>query len=217
IADGPPLCRVLVAAPPIGGLGWTTLEPVYGVEAGGTPARAEGNVIENGLVRGEVQGDGRVTIVRPDGTRYPDLFGVEDGGEAGDEYNYSPPDRDVVVTDPAEQPVVDVVQDGPVQATLRVTRRFRIPARLDANGRARPRGVPPRHARVRAGRRARARDHVDAKRGMVVAPRHDEPCGSGGADARNAGRAAARLPSIRARRVPARRRLVFRPCARRRR
>ncbi|HEV2686024.1 MAG TPA: glycoside hydrolase family 38 C-terminal domain-containing protein, partial [Actinomycetota bacterium] len=46
---------------------------------------------------------------------------------------------DFIVTDPAEQPVVDVVQDGPVQATLRVTRRFRIPAGLDAKERGRAR------------------------------------------------------------------------------
>src|SRR5205085_11673439 len=58
---------------------------------------------------------------------------------AGDECNHAPPDRDLIVTDPAEQPVVDIVQNGPVQATLRVTRRFRIPAGLDAKERGRAR------------------------------------------------------------------------------
>ena len=139
VADGPPLCRVLVAAPPVDGLGWTTLQPVYGESPAGTPARAEGNAIENGLVRAEVQADGRVTLISQDGARYEDLFGIEDGADAGDEYNYSPPDRDLIVTDPAEQPVVDVLQDGPVQATLRVTRRFKIPASLDAKEKGRAR------------------------------------------------------------------------------
>lgn len=139
IADGPPLCRVLVAAPEVGGLGWTTLQPVYDVEASERPARAEGNVLDNGIVRAEVQGDGRVTVTSKTGARYENLFGIEDGADAGDEYTYSPPDRDLIVTEPAEQPVVDVVQDGPVQATLRVTRRFRIPASLDAKERGRAR------------------------------------------------------------------------------
>lgn len=138
IADGPPLCRVMVAAPAIGGLGWTTLQPVYGASPSTAPARADGNTLDNGIVRAEVQGDGRVTLICQ-GARHEDLFGIEDGADAGDEYNYSPPDRDLIVTDPAEQPVVDVVQDGPVQATLRVTRRFRIPAGLDAKEKSRAR------------------------------------------------------------------------------
>jgi alpha-mannosidase len=139
VAEGPPLCRVLVAAPPVGGLGWTTLEPVTAEATGGQVARAEGHVVDNGILRAEVQGDGRVTILRPDGSTLEDLFGISDGADAGDEYNYSPPDRDLIITEPAEPPVVEVVQDGPVQATLRVTRRFRVPARLDANERGRAR------------------------------------------------------------------------------
>jgi len=139
IADGPPLCRVLVATPPVGGLGWTTLQPVYGAVSDVAPARADGNVLENGIVRAEVEADGRVTLISQTGARHQNLFGIEDGADAGDEYNYSPPDRDLIVTDPAEQPVVDVVQNGPVQATLRVTRRFRVPAGLDAKERGRAR------------------------------------------------------------------------------
>jgi len=139
IAEGPPLCRVLVAAPAIGGLGWITLEPVSGQKPSGNAARADGHRLDNGLLRAEVQGDGRVTIIGPDGSRFEDQFGIEDGADAGDEYNYSPPDRDLVVSEPTEPPVVEVVQDGPVQATLRVTRRYRIPSRLDANERGRAR------------------------------------------------------------------------------
>src|SRR5205807_8636399 len=59
IADGPPLCRVLVAAPEGGGLGWTPLQPGCDVGASARPARAEGNVPDNGIVRAAVPGAGR--------------------------------------------------------------------------------------------------------------------------------------------------------------
>jgi alpha-mannosidase len=137
IAEGPPLCRVLVAAPEIPGLGWMTLEPISQVLK--TDVRADGNTLENGLLRAQVQADGRVTIETSNGKRFENLFGIEEGGDAGDEYNYSPPERDLITTDPAEQPVVEPIQDGPVQATLRVTRRFKVPAKLDANSRSRAR------------------------------------------------------------------------------
>jgi len=137
IAEGPPLCRVLTEAPPVGGLGWTTLEPVLRT-APDTRLRAGGSELGNGIIRADVAADGTVTMTRlADGARYEGLFAIEDGGDAGDEYNYSPPERDLVVTEPAEPPVVETLASGPVEATLRITRRYRVPERLDEKRRAR--------------------------------------------------------------------------------
>ncbi|MGZ4104421.1 MAG: alpha-mannosidase [Actinomycetota bacterium] len=139
IADGPPLCRVLIAAPDVAGLGWATLTPGVADAPDAGAARADGHMLDNGLVRAEVQADGRITLITRDGSRHDGLFGIEDGADAGDEYNYSPPDKDLIVTEPAAPAIVDVVRAGPVEATLRVTRRYRIPASLDANERGRAR------------------------------------------------------------------------------
>jgi len=137
---GPALSRVLVATPPIGGLGWSTLEPVDGPVAVAEPAVADGHVLHNGILRAEVDAAGRVALLHvPTGTRYPGLFGIEDGADAGDEYNYSPPATDLIVGDPAEAAVVEELRHGPLEAALRVTTRYRIPVGLTANERARAR------------------------------------------------------------------------------
>lgn len=135
---GPPLCRALVRLPEIGGLGWTLLEPVSARDVPGPVARADGHVLENGILRAEVGVDGRVTLTRTaDGFRYEGLLGIEEGGDAGDEYNYSPPERDVVVTEASAPVVIDEVSAGPVEATLAFTRTYRVPAGLTSKGRTR--------------------------------------------------------------------------------
>lgn len=55
------------------------------------------------------------------------LNSIADGGDVGDLYNYAPPACDGVVTQPAWPPTVEVVEAGPVRATLRVTRTFSLP------------------------------------------------------------------------------------------
>jgi alpha-mannosidase len=138
---GPPLVRALVRTPQIGGLGWSLLQPVAEAAPGAAgAARASGNALDNGLVRAEVAADGTVSLVAPGGgARADGLFAIEDGADAGDEYNYSPPPRDHVVREPFEPAVVDVVSEGPVEARLRITRRYRIPAGLTPDERARSR------------------------------------------------------------------------------
>lgn len=129
IGEGPPLVRALVQTPEIGAMGWTTLEPIAQDAPATNAARAAGHVLDNGIIRAEVAADGTLCIVA-DGVRYEGVLGVEDGGDAGDEYNYSPPEKDLVVRAPADDVVVDEIAAGPVEATLRITRRFRVPAGL---------------------------------------------------------------------------------------
>ena len=137
LGTGPFTVRALVQTPSVGGLGWTVLEPV-GTDPAPPGVRADGHVLDNGLIRAEVDAAGQLALTRG-GFRYEGLLAIEDGGDAGDEYNYSPPERDVVVTDPVEPAVVDEVLHGPLEAGLRVTTRYRIPASLDTRGTRRAR------------------------------------------------------------------------------
>ncbi|MFN2614535.1 MAG: alpha-mannosidase [Actinomycetota bacterium] len=141
---GPPLVRALVQTPAIGGLGWTTLDAVADPAEPPAPARAEGDHLTNGIVDVRVDASGRVTI-EGDGARFEGALAFEDGGDAGDEYNYSPPAKDFIVAEPFEPAVVDVIEDGPLRATLRVQIRYRLPASLTGagSGRARKAVVVP--------------------------------------------------------------------------
>ena len=94
----------------------------------------------NEFLRAEVTPTGTITLThKQTGTRYEGLFGIEDGADAGDEYNYSPPDRDHVVTEPTEPAVCELLSSGPAEARLRVTTRYRIPVGLNPVERARTR------------------------------------------------------------------------------
>jgi alpha-mannosidase len=77
-----------------------------------------------------------------------------DGGDAGDLYNYAPPERDLVVSEP-ERVDVAAVAGGPVRAELAVRRTFRWPVGLDpaGTGRSGERAAATTvlHAELRAG------------------------------------------------------------------
>jgi len=53
-----------------------------------------------------------------------------DGGDAGDEYNYSPPHFDNLVSRPYHPPTVVLIEDGPVMSTLRVDMVYKLPVGL---------------------------------------------------------------------------------------
>ncbi|MGH3657018.1 MAG: hypothetical protein ACRDUA_10180, partial [Micromonosporaceae bacterium] len=114
----------LVPAPP---LGHTAVRPVPGEGAvPANPARAEGNVLDNGLVRVEVEPGGTLRMRGADGTALAGIGRIADGGDVGDLYNYAPPPADRLVTEPGD---VDVTVDqvGPLVAGFTVTRSYRWP------------------------------------------------------------------------------------------
>ncbi len=61
-----------------------------------------------------------------------------DGGDIGDLYTYCPPAQDVFVHEPAAPPSIELLQQGPVQATLRVSSHWALPASCtsDRDGRS---------------------------------------------------------------------------------
>lgn len=63
------------------------------------PVRSNGNRIENEYYVIEVQTNGALTITDKDSGRvYHDQMVFEDNGDDGDSYNYSPPERDLLVS-----------------------------------------------------------------------------------------------------------------------
>jgi alpha-mannosidase len=139
IGTGPPLCRLLVDAPAMDGLGWTVLAPRRDRAAPERAATLNGTVLDNGLLRIEAREDGTIDCTHlASGTTFRGLLVMKDGGDAGDEYNYSPPERDTIVDTP-ERVVFTPVRAGPLDATLQVDRRWKIPAAIAPNRRSRAR------------------------------------------------------------------------------
>lgn len=78
--------------------------------------------------------NGTVTAVdRETGARYEGLNLFEDGGDAGDEYNYSPPVNDQIFTTAGLNPTIELVEPGPAKATYRVTYEWPLPEALSGD------------------------------------------------------------------------------------
>ncbi|WP_405976015.1 alpha-mannosidase [Streptomyces sp. NBC_00988] len=96
------------------------------------PATATDRALSNGLVEVAVAADGTLDLTGPDGTVLYGVGRLVDGGDRGDSYNYAPPAHDVLVSEPTEI-AVEVVENGPLRARLRVTRVYAWPAALSAD------------------------------------------------------------------------------------
>ncbi|MFD4598925.1 alpha-mannosidase [Streptomyces sp. NPDC058464] len=121
----------LVAVPvPAGGLA------AFRVAAGDRPAApatpgatATADTLSNGLVKVAVAADGTLDVTGVDGTVLSGVGRLVDGGDRGDSYNYAPPAHDVLVSEPTGVDV-ELLEDGPLRARLRVTRVYEWPEAL---------------------------------------------------------------------------------------
>jgi mannosylglycerate hydrolase len=100
--------------------------------AGFAPATATARALSNGLVEAVVAADGTLDVTGADGTVLRGAGRLVDGGDRGDSYNYAPPARDVLVSEPAEV-AVELLEDGPLRARIRVTRVYDWPAALSSD------------------------------------------------------------------------------------
>jgi len=125
--ERPPTTTVLGLSREVPGFGWAAWKPA---PLPFQPVRADKASLDNGLVR--------LAVDPRSGTfSIGDLTGLDrlvDGGDAGDTYNYSPPEEDSVVDTP-DTVEVDVLEPGPVRGRLRVIRRFTWPSRLGSTKR----------------------------------------------------------------------------------
>ncbi len=118
-----PYRRVLVRAEEVPGFGWSAWSPAKASSPG---VRVADHTLANGLVT--------VTVDPADGTfsldGLPGLDLLVDDGDAGDTYNYSPPELDVAVDSPTAV-TLHIEEYGPLRATVRVVRTFDWPERLE--------------------------------------------------------------------------------------
>lgn len=121
-AERAPTSTVVALTEEVPGFGWSAWNPA---PLPFDPVRAEDAGLDNGLVR--------LTVDPLFGTfSIGDLDGLDrlvDGRDAGDTYNYDPPQDDLVVDLP-DSTDIHVVEAGPVRGRLRVVRRFTWPSRL---------------------------------------------------------------------------------------
>jgi alpha-mannosidase len=123
-----PTVTVLAHVADVPGYGWTAWSPAADasteVEVEVEPVRADGTVLDNGLVRVEV--DPATGTFAVDG--HGGLGRLVDGGDCGDTYNWCPPIDDTLVDTP-DDVAVEVVEAGPLRARLAIAARYRWPER----------------------------------------------------------------------------------------
>jgi hypothetical protein len=90
---------------------------------------AQTDCIENEFYRVEVDLQEASLIItdKQAGKVYRGLNRFVDGGDVGDLYTYCPPENDVLVCKPVEPARVELINAGPVRATLRVSGRWALP------------------------------------------------------------------------------------------
>ena len=145
--DGPVHRRVLVETGPVPGYGWTTLRRPRPVVAGGegpddeapdedsepsglpvrVSADGEGSVLDNGIVRVEVDAaTGTVALTRG-GRRVAGVNRYVDGGDGGDTYTWCPPAVDTIVEQP-DSVTVEIEEAGPLRGRLIISSTYRWPS-----------------------------------------------------------------------------------------
>ncbi len=100
---------------------------------------ASQRAIENDLLRIEANDDGTLQVVdKRSGASWANVLEIEDVGDVGDEYNFSPPANDSrQTTRGARGAAIRVLTDGPRRSVLRVATALEVPrsASADRGGR----------------------------------------------------------------------------------
>jgi mannosylglycerate hydrolase len=114
-----PSQRIAARVTAVPGYGWARFCPA---PLGRTAVEGGTWWLENGLARVDVDsGDGTFSLNGLAG-----LDRLVDSGDEGDTYNYSPPRVDTIVEQP-DLVAAELIETGPVRATLRIRRRFTWP------------------------------------------------------------------------------------------
>ncbi len=86
------------------------------------------NILENEYVRVEVISDGSVELTdKRSGEVFTQINIFEDGGDAGDEYNYSYPVKDTVVLSTETHAMRELREQGPVRGAIEVRTGLNVP------------------------------------------------------------------------------------------
>ena len=94
--------------------------------------------LENEFLRLEFHKDGTFDITnKEDNTLYKNQHLFRDGGDAGDTYNYSPPQVDTFVTSENAKAKISLLDKGPLTGRMRIALDLDVPVGLSENGKAR--------------------------------------------------------------------------------
>jgi mannosylglycerate hydrolase len=117
-------------APQVPAVGYRALRVVYG--QGERPQPQPAHAIENEHFRVEADtADGSLSLTdKATGVTLRGLNRFVDGGDAGDEYNFSPPDQDELVDHPSRPPEIRLLEDGPARWTLEIALEYSLPQAL---------------------------------------------------------------------------------------
>ncbi len=132
---GPARRKVLARMAAVDGYGWQAWAP--DALDGAAPVVADGTTLSNGILTVDVDPANGTFAV--DG--HAGLGRLVDDGDAGDTYNWSPPDDDRIVDQP-ESVTVTVDESGPVRARLRIDATYRLPRAVEGLARAGEVAVP---------------------------------------------------------------------------
>ncbi len=96
-----------------------------------TSLKADENTLENEFLKVEVKPDGTLTVTdKKTGKVYRNVNAFEDSGDAGDEYNYSPPPEDKVINSVNGTASTQLLEGGPVAATIKIAMQLCLPKGL---------------------------------------------------------------------------------------
>ncbi|CCJ33191.1 Alpha-mannosidase [Caloramator australicus RC3] len=95
------------------------------------------NVLENEFLKITVKANGSLEVKDKRTNKiYDNLNVFEESGNAGDEYDYSPPKEDLVITTYNSNPKIDLIENGPIKATIRIKHILNLPIDTDAKCRS---------------------------------------------------------------------------------
>ncbi|MDQ6418722.1 alpha-mannosidase [Paenibacillus sp. LHD-117] len=119
-------------------LGWRTFAWVRGTagDAGvseeAAPIVSGERVLDNGLLRIEIAGDGSLSVSdAASGRTYRDLLVFEDAGDIGNEYMFRQPEGEKAITTQGKPAAVTVLENNAFRASLEILHELEIPAEGD--------------------------------------------------------------------------------------
>ena len=109
--------------------GFVCIDLTVGTRSASAAATSSSRTTENEYVRLSINADGTADIEdKRTGVRYPRCGTLEDVGDVGDEYNYSPPKTDRLVSSADAHNVrITRVLDGPIRTAFRIDVELHLP------------------------------------------------------------------------------------------
>ncbi|GFP27725.1 mannosylglycerate hydrolase [Candidatus Hakubella thermalkaliphila] len=118
--------------------GYRVYKLTPGSEEQGEGLAVDDKTIENEFYKVRAQDDGSLIIEdKGTGEIYRNFNHFEDSGDAGDEYNYSPPEEQEVFTSKGIKADIRLIEDEPDRAIIRVDQTLKLPKSLTKDRRGR--------------------------------------------------------------------------------